>query len=62
MVCHGENLEGKIGPNLQKIGGKISADQIKKQIENGGGGMPAFGKKLKAEEVDALVSWLAAKK
>jgi mono/diheme cytochrome c family protein len=62
MACHGANLEGKLGPNLQKVGGKLSEEQIKKQIEAGGGGMPAFGKKLKDNEVDTLVKWLAVKK
>ncbi|OXM84981.1 cytochrome C [Paenibacillus rigui] len=64
LSCHGNNLEGKVGPttNLQKIGSKLSKDQIAKQITNGGNGMPGFGSKLKPEEVDALAAWLAAKK
>ncbi|MFH5187178.1 c-type cytochrome [Paenibacillus sp. TAB 01] len=64
LSCHGGNLEGKVGPetNLQKIGSKLSKEQIAHQITNGGNGMPAFGSKLKPDEVDALAGWLAAKK
>lgn len=64
ISCHGGNLEGRVGPatNLQKVGTKLSKEQIAKQIANGGGGMPAFGTKLKPEEVEALAAWLAEKK
>lgn len=64
ISCHGNDLEGKVGPstNLQKAGAKLSKEQIAKQIASGGGGMPAFGSKLKPEEVEAIASWLAAKK
>ncbi|UUZ90906.1 cytochrome c [Paenibacillus sp. P25] len=63
ISCHGGNLEGRVGPatNLQKVGTKLSKEQIAKQIANGGGGMPAFGTKLKPEEVEALAAWLAEK-
>lgn len=62
ISCHGADLAGKVGPNLQKIGAKLSRDQIKNQITNGGGGMPSMKNKLKPEEIDALADWLAAKK
>ncbi|WP_248929731.1 c-type cytochrome [Paenibacillus hamazuiensis] len=64
MSCHGTNLEGKVGPktNLQHVAGKMSKEQIAKQISNGGGGMPSFGTKLKPEDVAALADWLSTKK
>ncbi|GAA4866635.1 hypothetical protein GCM10023310_52890 [Paenibacillus vulneris] len=64
ISCHGNNLEGKVGPatNLQKIGGKLTKEQISKQIISGGNGMPGFGTKLKPEETEALAEWLASKK
>lgn len=64
LSCHGNSLEGKVGPstNLQKVGGKLTKEQIAKQITSGGNGMPGFGGKLKPEEVDALASWLSEKK
>ncbi|WP_027417587.1 c-type cytochrome [Aneurinibacillus terranovensis] len=38
--CHGQNLQGGAGPNLQKVGSKLSEEQIVKQIKNGSGSMP----------------------
>ncbi|MFC5446665.1 hypothetical protein [Paenibacillus aestuarii] len=32
MACHGNNLEGGVGAKLQKVGSKLSVDQIKNQI------------------------------
>lgn len=58
--CHGNNLEGKVGPNLQKIGSKMSKDDILKQIKNGGGGMPAG--LISGSDADTVASWLASKK
>lgn len=64
LSCHGANLEGRVGPstNLQHVGGRLTQEQIAKQITNGGGGMPGFGAKLKPDEVAALAAWLAATK
>ena len=64
LSCHGNTLEGKIGPktNLQKVGGRLSKEQIVKQINSGGNGMPGFAGQIKPEEVEALASWLAEKK
>lgn len=64
LSCHGANLEGRVGPatNLQHVGGRLTQEQIARQITNGGGNMPGFGAKLKPDEVAALASWLAATK
>lgn len=58
--CHGNNLEGKVGPNLQKIGSTKSKDDILNQIKNGGGGMPA--NVITGADADLVASWLASKK
>jgi cytochrome c551 len=58
--CHGQNLEGKVGPNLQKVGSKYSKDEIKQIIEKGRGGMP--GGVIQGEDVDKVAEWLASKK
>jgi cytochrome c551 len=58
--CHGQNLEGKVGPNLQKVGSKYSKDQIKQIIEKGRGGMPAGV--IQGEDADKVAEWLASKK
>ena len=60
VSCHGGNLEGKNGPALDKIGAKLSEDEIHGVIENGQGGMPAGI--IKGEEADAVAKWLSEKK
>ncbi len=60
IACHGNNLEGGVGPKLQKIGSKLSVDQIKNQIINGGGGMPAGI--LKGDDAQKVAVWLAEHK
>ncbi|HET7658132.1 MAG TPA: cytochrome c [Bacillales bacterium] len=58
--CHGENLQGKIGPNLQHIGSQMSKDDILNQIKNGGGGMPPGV--IQGEQAKKVATWLAKKK
>jgi cytochrome c551 len=62
ISCHGVNLEGGVGPNLQKVGTKYSKDQIVGIITNGRGAMPSFKGKISDNEIGALADWLAAKK
>lgn len=62
LSCHGADLAGMSGPNLQHVGARLSTDQIAAKIDNGGAGMPAFKTTLKDTEVDALAEWLSAKK
>jgi cytochrome c551 len=62
MACHGNDLSGVVGPNLQKVGARLSSDQIVTQISNGKGAMPPFKGTLKAEEINALAQWLVSNK
>ncbi|MCK9909585.1 cytochrome c, partial [Microbacteriaceae bacterium K1510] len=39
--CHGQNLEGVVGPNLTKVGSKYTKDQILEILQKGKGQMPA---------------------
>lgn len=55
--CHGENLEGKNGPALDKIGSDLSKDEILEQIKNGGGGMPSG--LIEGDEAENVAGWLA---
>jgi cytochrome c551 len=64
VSCHGTSLQGRMGEetNLQKVGARMTKEQIERQISEGGGGMPAFHSKLSKEEISRLADWLAAKK
>ncbi|TLS38515.1 cytochrome c551 [Pseudalkalibacillus caeni] len=58
--CHGDNLQGNIGPKLSAIGSKYSKDEIVSIIQNGKGQMPAG--LVEGDEADNLAAWLADKK
>lgn len=60
--CHGDQMQGGVGPNLQKVGGSLSTTQIYNQIIKGGGVMPPFKGKLTDEQIVNLTSWLSTKK
>lgn len=61
MSCHGNDLQGRSGPNLQKVGSKYDAAEIKAIITNGktNRGMPAFGKSLDEAQIEQLTVWLS---
>lgn len=55
--CHGQNLEGAMGPKL--AGSKTSADDMKKIIREGKGAMPAHDEATIADkDLDTLVKYL----
>jgi quinol-cytochrome oxidoreductase complex cytochrome b subunit len=49
---------GTIGPNLSKGAPRPGLDDIRNQIENGGGGMPPFGSQMTKEQIDGLVAFI----
>jgi cytochrome c550 len=56
ISCHGQNYEGGVGPALKGVGKRLTKDQIKDRVVNGGGGMPSG---LVAEEnADAMADYL----
>lgn len=58
--CHGENLEGRNGPALNKIGAQLSKDEILDVIKNGRPGMPA--NIISGDDADQVATWLSEKK
>ncbi|WP_257346008.1 cytochrome c550 [Pseudalkalibacillus decolorationis] len=54
-ACHGQNLEGGVGPSLQNV--KLSADEIATIIQEGRGQMPPQG--LSAEEAQKVAEYIA---
>lgn len=65
-TCHGDNLQGGIGPDLQHVGSQLTAAQIQHRIEVGSGPMPAYGAPGDAiftpSQIADLTKWLSAKK
>jgi len=57
--CHAlENEGGKRGPDLDLVAVRLTADQLVRQVIQGGGNMPAYGKNLSPSETTALVAFL----
>jgi ubiquinol-cytochrome c reductase cytochrome b subunit len=57
--CHalGEN-GGERGPRLDGVAVRLTQDQLIRQVIQGGGNMPAYGKNLSPAETTALVAFL----
>jgi ubiquinol-cytochrome c reductase cytochrome b subunit len=57
--CHSlAGQGGKRGPALDGVGTRLTRDQLIRQVLQGGGNMPAYGKNLSPPEVNALVAFL----
>ncbi|HET7102625.1 MAG TPA: cytochrome b N-terminal domain-containing protein [Terracidiphilus sp.] len=57
--CHAlEGQGGERGPALDSVATRMTPDQLVRQVLQGGGNMPAYGKNLSPAEVTALVSFL----
>ena len=57
--CHslGES-GGQRGPALDTVALRLTQDQLIRQVIQGGGNMPAYGKNLSPPEITALVAFL----
>ncbi|MCM3342819.1 MULTISPECIES: c-type cytochrome [unclassified Paenibacillus] len=64
MQCHGNEMQGLMGApsNLQKVGERLSKEDIVNTIKNGGERMPALGKSLDEADIEKVAEWLASKK
>ncbi len=57
--CHAVGgVGGQRGPALDLVATRMTEDQMIRQVLQGGGNMPAYGKNLSPPEVTALVSFL----
>jgi ubiquinol-cytochrome c reductase cytochrome b subunit len=57
--CHSiGGAGGERGPALDNVATRLTIDQMRFKVVSGGGNMPAYGKNLSPEEVEALVSFL----
>lgn len=62
ISCHGNQLQGRVGPNLQTVGNRLTEDEFIELIRDGKGGMPAYGKRLSREEIASIATWLSEQK
>jgi ubiquinol-cytochrome c reductase cytochrome b subunit len=61
--CHSLGGEGgNRGPSLDAVATRLTKDEMVRQVIQGGGNMPAYGKKLSPAEVEALVDFMATLK
>jgi ubiquinol-cytochrome c reductase cytochrome b subunit len=57
--CHSLERQGGLrGPALDDVATRLTYDQLVRQVVQGGGNMPAYGKNLSAPEVTAVVAFL----
>jgi ubiquinol-cytochrome c reductase cytochrome b subunit len=57
--CHSLGGEGgQRAPALDGVGARLTQDQLIRQVLQGGGNMPAYGKNLTPAEVTALVAFM----
>src|SRR5207244_13172235 len=58
-ICHSfDGRGGKRGPALDSVAMRLNGDQLIRQVIQGGGNMPAYGKNLSPAETTALVAFL----
>ncbi len=59
--CHAiEGIGGHRGPDLADVGMRLTPPQLARQVIQGGGNMPAYGKNLSPYQVDALVAFMTS--
>jgi mono/diheme cytochrome c family protein len=59
--CHtlkDAGAKGTVGPNLDEL--KPSFDAVKRQVTNGGGGMPSFKSQLKPKQIDDVAAYVSS--
>lgn len=58
-ACHSLGGEGgERGPALDAVATRLTKDELVRQVIQGGGNMPAYGKKLSPAETEALVDFM----
>ncbi|MCL6592458.1 MAG: cytochrome c [Alicyclobacillus sp.] len=66
ITCHGDRLQGGIGPNLVHVGARLSAAQIAQVIAAGAPPMPGYGPDqqgiLTETQIQQLAAWLSTLK
>lgn len=59
--CHAiDGIGGMRGPDLADVGTRLTKPQLIRQVVQGGGNMPAYGKNLTPYEVEAVVAYMVS--
>ncbi|MGH8046997.1 MAG: cytochrome b N-terminal domain-containing protein, partial [Chthoniobacterales bacterium] len=59
--CHAiDGLGGTRGPDLSDVGTRLTEPQLIRQVIQGSGNMPAYGKNLQPYEIDAVVAYMVS--
>jgi len=59
--CHAiDGIGGQRGPDLADVGARLTKDQLVRQVIQGGGNMPAYGKNLSPDQVEAVVAYMVS--
>ena len=59
--CHtlaAAHANGNVGPNLDQLKPPVAV--VRRQVTNGGGGMPAFGGRLSPAQIDAVAKYVSS--
>lgn len=57
--CHSlDGTGGQRGPDLSRVATRLTRDQLIRQVIQGGGNMPAYGRNLAPAEVEALTAFM----
>lgn len=59
-TCHtlaAARARGQIGPNLDEL--QADVDTVARQVQQGGGGMPAYADRLSEEDISAVAAYVA---
>ena len=59
LSCHAADLSGLVGPSLERVGTKLTEEQIVDIMSDGAPGMPSFTKMLSKDEMEAVAGWLS---
>ncbi len=59
--CHAiDGIGGYKGPDLADVGTRLTHPQLVRQVIQGGGNMPAYGKNMTPYEIDAVVAYMVS--
>ena len=63
IACHAiESAGGRRGPELSRVGSRMTRDRITARIANGGNGMPSYAGSLTPSELADLVAFLETRR